>query len=145
MSRLISETGLSLVVQEKMTPGFRASTHVQSTAGNRHEITDANAVCRSGRCGCTIRAGNKVCSAGCQERGSEDREKCSGRNGHYEPLRVGPTLAGTTFSWLRRGRCRLGQRPVTRGALEEQAVPHQIFVAKFLGVIASPRLDPLGN
>jgi hypothetical protein len=31
------------------------------------------------------------------------------------------------------------------GALEERAVPHQIFVARFLGVIASPRLDPLGN
>jgi hypothetical protein len=39
----------------------------------------------------------------------------------------------------------LGRRSgVTRGALEEHAVPHQIFVAKLLGVIASPRLDPLG-
>jgi len=32
-----------------------------------------------------------------------------------------------------------------RGALEEQTVPHQVFVAEFLGVIAPPGLDSLGN
>lgn len=42
---------------------------------------------------------------------------------------------------------RLGQQfaNVTRAVLEEHAVLHQIFVAKLLGVVASPRLDPLGN
>ena len=34
---------------------------------------------------------------------------------------------------------------VTRAALQEHAVTHQVSVAKLLGVIASPGLDPLRN